>query len=103
MGFRQLLHLGLKRFRKELSSQTHTKVGNVLLDRLMQVGFFMDGVRVSVFVIDMCCSTQNYNCFVPGGIRQVILSDVNQMVESFIFIQDGAYAACRIFMDVLEY
>src|SRR6266571_4685392 len=103
MGFRQLLHLGLKRFRKELSSQTHTKIGNALLDCLMQEGFLVDGVRVSVFVIDMRCSTQDYKCIIPGGIRKMIPSDVNQMVESFIFIQDGAYAASRIFMDMLEH
>jgi len=51
----------------------------------------------------MRCSTEDHNCIVPGGIRKMIPSDVNQMVESFIFIQEGAYAACRIFMDMLEH
>jgi hypothetical protein len=38
----------------------------------------------------------------PGRIRKVILTDVNKMVEGFIFIQDGAYTASRIFMDMLK-
>jgi hypothetical protein len=46
-------------------------------------------------------SPQDHNRVVPGRIRKVILSDVNQVVEDFIFIQNGAYPACRIIMDVL--
>src|SRR5260370_20018073 len=103
MGFRQFLHLGLKRFRKQLPSKTHAKIGNALLDRLMQVGFLVDGVGISMRVVQMCCSTQNNDRVIPGGIRKVIFTEVNQMIERFIFIQDGTYAASRIFMNVLEY
>jgi hypothetical protein len=53
-------------------------------------------------IVQMRSPTQDNNCIVPGGIRKAIFSNVNQMVEDFIFIQDSANAASRIFMDMLQ-
>ena len=82
MFFGKFPYRCLKCIHEELATKTQTEIGDMVLDRLMHIDFFVNSIRICGLIVQVLRSTQGDDRLISERIRKVILADLDRIVVS---------------------